>query len=116
MSNIQDSIDPIEFASRDEIESLQYSRMKWTLTHAYENVPMYRKKFDDAGVHPDDFKQLSDIENSLTRPNRIYVKTTHLAPLPCQWTKSSVFTPLRELLAAQRWWVTPNETSITGLT
>ncbi len=43
MSNIQDSIDPIEFASRDEIESLQYSRMKWTLTHAYENVPMYRK-------------------------------------------------------------------------
>lgn len=62
MSNIQDSIDPIEFASRDEIESLQCSRMKWTLTHAYENVPMYRKKFDDAGVHPDDFKQLSDIE------------------------------------------------------
>lgn len=62
MSIIQDSIDPIEFATRDEIESLQYSRLKWTLTYAYENVPMYRKKFDDAGVHPDDFKQLSDIE------------------------------------------------------
>ncbi|MTB65449.1 phenylacetate--CoA ligase [Providencia sp. wls1943] len=57
-----DNIDPIEFASRDEIEALQFSRMKWTLTHAYENVPMYRKKFDAAGVHPDDFKQLSDIE------------------------------------------------------
>lgn len=55
-------IDPIEFASRDEIEALQLSRMKWTLTHAYENVPMYRKKFDAACVHPDDFKQLSDIE------------------------------------------------------
>jgi len=55
-------IDPIEFASRDEIEALQLSRLKWTLTHAYENVPMYRKKFDAVGVHPDDFKQLSDIE------------------------------------------------------
>ncbi|MTC59624.1 phenylacetate--CoA ligase [Providencia rustigianii] len=58
----QDNIDAIEFASRDEIEALQLARMKWTLTHAYENVPMYRKKFDDAGVHPDDFQQLSDIE------------------------------------------------------
>lgn len=60
--NPRENIDPIEFASRDEIEALQFSRMKWTLTHAYENVPMYRKKFDAAGVHPDDFKQLSDIE------------------------------------------------------
>ncbi|ELX8380503.1 phenylacetate--CoA ligase PaaK [Providencia vermicola] len=58
----QHMINPIEFASRDEIEALQLSRLKWTLTHAYENVPMYRKKFDAAGVHPDDFKQLSDIE------------------------------------------------------
>lgn len=39
----RENIDPIEFASRDEIEALQFSRMKWTLTHAYENVPMYRK-------------------------------------------------------------------------
>ncbi|MEY0303224.1 MAG: phenylacetate--CoA ligase PaaK [Pseudomonadota bacterium] len=58
----QHTADSIEFASRDEIEALQLSRLKWTLTHAYENVPMYRKKFNDAGVHPDDFKQLSDIE------------------------------------------------------
>lgn len=58
----QHTVDSIEFASRDEIEALQLLRLKWTLTHAYENVPMYRKKFNDAGVHPDDFKQLSDIE------------------------------------------------------
>lgn len=43
MSTLQHTIDPIEFASRDEIEALQFSRLKWTLTHAYENVPMYRK-------------------------------------------------------------------------
>lgn len=54
-------IDPIEFASCDEIQALQLERMKWTLHHAYNNVPMYKRKFDAAGVHPDDFKQLSDI-------------------------------------------------------
>lgn len=53
--------DPIEHASRDELQSLQLERMKWSLNHAYQNVPHYKKAFDDAGVHPDDCKQLSDI-------------------------------------------------------
>ncbi len=35
--------------------------MKWSLRHAYENVPFYRQKFDQAGVHPDDLKSLSDL-------------------------------------------------------
>ena len=54
-------LDPIEHASRDEIEALQLQRLKWTLAHAYKNVPHYKKAFDEAGVHPDDLKQLSDI-------------------------------------------------------
>ncbi|PHM74068.1 phenylacetate--CoA ligase PaaK [Xenorhabdus kozodoii] len=54
-------LDSIEFASRDEIQAWQFKQMKWTLNHAYNNVPMYRQKFDAAGVHPSDFKQLSDI-------------------------------------------------------
>ncbi|HEY0296842.1 MAG TPA: AMP-binding protein, partial [Bordetella sp.] len=54
-------LDPIEHASRDEIETLQLQRLKWTLAHAYANVPHYKKAFDAAGVHPDDLKQLSDI-------------------------------------------------------
>lgn len=53
--------DRIEHASRDEISALQLERLKWTLKHAYDNVPHYRKAFDDAGVHPSDFKQLSDL-------------------------------------------------------
>lgn len=52
----------IETASRDELEALQLKRLVWTLNHAYNNVAMYRKKFDEAGVHPDDLKQLSDIQ------------------------------------------------------
>ena len=55
------SLDPIEIASIDEIRSLQLDRLKWSLRHAYENVPMYRERFDAAGVHPDDLKSLSDL-------------------------------------------------------
>ena len=55
------SLDPIEVASIDEIRGLQLDRLKWSLRHAYENVPMYRQRFDAAGVHPDDLKSLSDL-------------------------------------------------------
>ena len=54
-------LDPIEIASRDEITTLQLERMKWSLRHAYDNVPFYKTSFDKAGVHPDDLKQLSDL-------------------------------------------------------
>ncbi len=55
------SLDRIETASRDEIAAVQTKRLKWTLAHAYKNVPHYRQKFDAAGVHPDDFRRLEDI-------------------------------------------------------
>lgn len=55
------SLDAIETASRDEISALQVDRLKWSLRHAYDNVPFYRKSFDDAAVHPDDLTSLSDL-------------------------------------------------------
>lgn len=54
-------LDPIEKASRDEIQALQLTRLKSSLKRAYENVPHYKKSFDAAGVHPDDLKSLSDL-------------------------------------------------------
>ncbi|MBN3764475.1 phenylacetate--CoA ligase PaaK [Burkholderia sp. Ac-20365] len=54
-------LDPIEKASRDELAALQLERLKWSLTHAYENSPVYRRKFDEAGVHPSELKTLSDL-------------------------------------------------------
>jgi phenylacetate-CoA ligase len=54
-------LEPIERASRDEIAALQTERLKWSLRHAYDNVASYRKKFDEAGVHPDDVKRLEDL-------------------------------------------------------
>ncbi|MEC8578509.1 MAG: phenylacetate--CoA ligase, partial [Pseudomonadota bacterium] len=54
-------LDPIEIASVDEIRTLQLERLKWSLSHAYNNVAMYRERFDAAGVHPDDVTDLSDL-------------------------------------------------------
>jgi phenylacetate-CoA ligase len=54
-------LEPIESASRDEIRALQLDRLKWTLRHAYRNVASYRRRFDEAGVHPDDLRELSDL-------------------------------------------------------
>jgi phenylacetate-CoA ligase len=54
-------LDPIEIASRDEIETLQLERLQWSLRHAYDNVDLYRRRFDEAGVHPDDCRGLEDL-------------------------------------------------------
>lgn len=54
-------LDPIEIASRDEIEALQFHRMKRSLKHAYENSPFYRKRFIEADVHPEELRSLADI-------------------------------------------------------
>ncbi|WP_370939755.1 phenylacetate--CoA ligase PaaK [Amycolatopsis sp. cg13] len=50
-----------ENVSADELAALQLERLLWTLRHAYENVPLYRKKFAEAGVHPDDCRELGDL-------------------------------------------------------
>ncbi|MGI8880088.1 MAG: phenylacetate--CoA ligase PaaK [Jatrophihabitans sp.] len=54
-------LEPIETASVDELAALQLDRLRWSLNHAYTNVPHYRAAFDAAGVHPDDCRALSDL-------------------------------------------------------
>jgi phenylacetate-CoA ligase len=56
-------LEPIETASRDEITALQLERLRWTLRHAYDNVPFYRRRFEEVGVHPDDCRELADLAN-----------------------------------------------------
>jgi len=57
----ENELEPIETASRDELAALQLSRMRWSLRHAYDNVPHYRTAFERAGVHPDDLRTLGDL-------------------------------------------------------
>jgi phenylacetate-CoA ligase len=56
-----DQLEPIEKASVDELRALQLERLRWSLKHAYEKVPHYRKAFDAAGVRPEDLKDLADL-------------------------------------------------------
>jgi phenylacetate-CoA ligase len=56
-----DQLEPIEKASVDELRALQLKRLRWSLKHAYEKVPHYRKAYDAAGVRPDDLKDLADL-------------------------------------------------------
>jgi phenylacetate-CoA ligase len=54
-------LEPIERASRDELQGLQLQRLQATLRQAYDKVPHYRKAFDAAGVHPSDCRTLADL-------------------------------------------------------
>jgi phenylacetate-CoA ligase len=56
-----DELEPIECASKDELSALQLERLQWTLRHAYEHVPFYRARFDQADLHPDDCRSLDDL-------------------------------------------------------
>ncbi|HYB49619.1 MAG TPA: phenylacetate--CoA ligase PaaK [Burkholderiaceae bacterium] len=54
-------LESIETASQEQLRALQLQRMQWSLKHAYENVAHYRAKFDRAGVHPTQLRELSDL-------------------------------------------------------
>ncbi len=54
-------LEPIEKASRDELQALQLQRLRWTLQHAYDHVAHYRQAFDAKGVHPSDCRSLADL-------------------------------------------------------
>ncbi len=53
--------EPIETASIDELRALQLQRLRWSLKHAYDHVPHYRRSFDVAGVQPQDLRSLEDL-------------------------------------------------------
>ncbi|WP_203135392.1 phenylacetate--CoA ligase PaaK [Microbacterium sp. JZ31] len=55
------SADP-ETMDRASLQALQLERLQWTVRHAYENVPLYRAKFDAAGIAPGDIRSLADVE------------------------------------------------------
>jgi phenylacetate-CoA ligase len=51
-----------ECMSQIQKEELQLERLKAVVKQAYENVPYYKKRFDEAGIKPEDIKTLKDIE------------------------------------------------------
>jgi len=47
----------------DKLKKIQLQGLKWTVGHAYNNSPFYKKKLDDAGPKPEDIRSLEDIEH-----------------------------------------------------
>jgi phenylacetate-CoA ligase len=54
-------LEPIETAKAEALRTLQLERLRWSLQHAYDNVPHYRRKFEAAGVMPQDCRTLEDL-------------------------------------------------------
>ena len=54
-------LEPVEKAPLADLRRLQLQRLQWSLQHAYDNVPHYKKKFDEAGVAPQDCRTLADL-------------------------------------------------------
>ena len=54
-------LEPIETASRDELQALQLKRLQWTLRHAYDHVAHYRRAFESVDMHPNDVASLADL-------------------------------------------------------
>ncbi|MBY8878366.1 phenylacetate--CoA ligase PaaK [Actinacidiphila acidipaludis] len=54
-------LDAAERLDRDELRALQLERLRRTLRLAYDHVELYRRKFDAAGVDPDDCRTLADL-------------------------------------------------------
>src|SRR5437870_2741398 len=61
MSSSSFPLEPVESCSGEKLRSLQLERLRWSLKHAYENVSQYRRKFDAAGVKPEDCRALGDL-------------------------------------------------------
>ncbi|WP_218711299.1 phenylacetate--CoA ligase PaaK [Arthrobacter sp. BF1] len=59
--NDPSALDAAELMSREELEALQLTRLQHTVAYAYEKVPLYKRKFDETGVHPSDLRELSDL-------------------------------------------------------
>lgn len=55
------NLDRMETASIDELRHEQLQRLRWSVAHAYTNVPFYRKAFDEIGLKPMDIKSLDDL-------------------------------------------------------
>ena len=52
----------VETASREKIKEIQLDNLKKCVKRVYEKVPLYKEKFDEAGITPDDIQTLEDLK------------------------------------------------------
>ena len=54
-------VSALDYLPVEKLREIQAERFLATVRRAYDNVPFYRKRMDDMGVSPDDFKSLDDV-------------------------------------------------------
>ena len=52
----------IETMKRSELNALQLERLKYIVRYCYENVPFYKKRFDEIGLKPEHIQSFQDVE------------------------------------------------------
>ena len=52
----------IETINRKKLRELQLERLRHIVAYAYDNVPMYKRRFDEIGLKPSHIRTLKDIE------------------------------------------------------
>jgi phenylacetate-CoA ligase len=48
-------------STSEELEDIQLEGLKWTVRHAYENSPFYRRRLQKSGINPQDINSLDDL-------------------------------------------------------
>ncbi len=51
----------METMPRSDLERLQLERLRQVAGRVYERVPFYRRRFDEAGIRPDEIRSLADV-------------------------------------------------------
>ncbi len=98
----------------EDLRQIQEERLRMLLIHAYQNVPLYRGLYKEAGYHPEEFRSLDDIDkipilqkHRLKQASPEEVVAQGIDPHRCGVveTSGSTGTPLRIFLGArdQQW-------------
>lgn len=101
------TLDPLETASIDELRKTQLQRLRWSLNHAYTNVPFYRKAFTDLGLHPLEINHLEDLAK---------LNFTTKADLRDNYPYGMFATPMRDIVRIHASSGTTGKPTVVGYT
>lgn len=95
-------LETTQWWSKEEFAKYQDEKLQRLVRHAYENVPYYRRVFDEQSLKPDDIRTLSDIQKlpiltkDAVRKNRedLVARNVDRATLSFRTTSGSTGTPL----------------------
>ncbi|HEY5931232.1 MAG TPA: phenylacetate--CoA ligase PaaK [Burkholderiales bacterium] len=102
-----DQPEPIENASVDELRELQLQRLQWSLRHAYDNVPHYRRAFDAMGAKPADLRNLEGLAK---------FPFTTKSDLRANYPFGMFATPMREIVRVHASSGTTGKPTVVGYT